>query len=173
MKITDFLLKMTALISLAVYPLFYNLLGGASIAAGAINNYRSGIIGETAYYQYLFIGIIMLVSSVIITSATVLVFGKRYKSAFVTDTAGTLLCILAVVFIINAAAKNGLTDDSMKSYSVIYARRHLPTVIHLAAVYGMCIPEYIRKKNSEKEALHNFIYSNSGIDEIMNMPDDD
>lgn len=173
MKVLNSFLKIITSVSLAVYPLFYNLLGGAAVTAGAINNYRSGAAGEKTFYLYLFTGIAMLLSSVLMTSATVLVFGKKYMPAFVTDAAGTLLCILAVVCIMNTAAKNGITDAAMKPYHYIYAQRHFPTVIHLLAVAGICLPEYFGKRREEKDALHEFVYSNSGINDIMNFPDDD
>lgn len=173
MKILNIIMKIITVISLAVYPLFFNLLGGAGITAGAIDNHIKANINGGAYYWYIFLGIIMIISSVLMTSATVLLFGKKNISAVITDAAGTFLCIFAAVNLIFTADKNGLTDSSLVPYAEIYARRHLPTIIHFAAVMCLCIPEYIEKKKAEKQALHEFVYANSGIDEIMHLPDED
>lgn len=132
-------MKTVLVISLIIYPLFFNLLGGAGLAAGAYNNYESAVIGQSSYHHFLVLGIMMILSSVIMTSATVLCFCKKNIPAVITETVGTLLCILVVLVLIKTASENGLSNEALKPYRDIYAERHLPTVIHTVALITLCL----------------------------------
>lgn len=165
MKILNIILKILIVIITLVYPLFFNLLAGCSIAASAV---------RTGGFSFMFvIGIAMVISSVLMTSATVLVLGGKKKAAFVTDTAGTVLCMTAAVVITAAAHSRELTDSMLRPLGLVYAGRHFPSVIHYIAVSALFLTDYIREKKEDARKLHEFVYANSGIDEVMNMPDDD
>ena len=165
MKILNMFLKILMVVITFVYPLFFNLLAGCSIAAAAVR--------ADVFSFMFFTGIAMVISSVLMTSATVFVLGGKKKAAFVTDTAGILLCMTAAVVITVSAHSRGLTDDSLRPLSLVYAVRHFPSVIHYIAAAVLFFTDYIRDKREDSRKLHEFVYANSGIDEVMNMPDDD
>lgn len=173
MKVLNNFLRIITVASLIVYSLFFNLLGGAGITAGAISNHRDGIVSGGAYSFYLTAGIVMIISSVLMTSATVLLFGKKYFAAAVTEAAGTLCFLTVTVIIIVNAGKLGITDQTLRPYSAVYASRHLPALIHSAAVAALTVPVIIQKKRDERQALRDYVLEKSGVNEIMNLPYDD
>lgn len=165
MKILNIFFKTLILILTLVYPLFFNLLGGCSIAAGAVR--------ADGFSFMFFTGIAMVISSVLMTSAMVLVFGGKVKTAFITDTVGTVLCMTAAVVITVSAHRRGLTDSTLEPLENIYAVRHFPSVIQYILISVMFFNDHIRNMKEESKKIQEFVYANSGIDEIMRMPDDD
>lgn len=149
MKLFRIILIIFLIVSLAVYPLFFNLLGGAGLVAGAYNNYKDALIDYEVCVKYIFLGAMMILSSVTMTSATVLCMSRKNISAVITDTVGFLFCLAVVLLLRENAGLHGMSDDiTLKPYVTIYTERHLPSVIHLAA---LTVLSFVQKSAEEKD----------------------
>ncbi len=133
---------MIVVVSLLVYPLFFNILGGVGLASGAAENYSGSIIEYSTFRLYSDLGAAMILSSVIMTLATVLYFRNKFRAALAADAAGIVICLAVLAVLRKTAAENGLTNEVFKPYADIYTERHLPTIIHPVALAARILYEY-------------------------------
>ena len=146
-KILKRTLKIILIVSTVIYPLFFNMLGGAALVYESVTNYSSGLLTRSNFCSLRNFGVLFLLSSVLMLSATVLCIKKKDILSVILETAGFIIFITVLVLLINIVKKSGLSDENLKPYSQIYFQRHFPTLIHFLVVFAVSFMHYFSYDN--------------------------
>lgn len=97
----------------------------------------------------------MLLSSVLMLTATVLCLSEKDIPALVFEFAGTVLCFSVIIKLIIVADSAGLTNESFRPLADVYAARHFPAACHTLLVFLISLTDYFSRENrmQRKEAI--------------------
>ena len=146
-----FILKILMVISLCIFPLFFNLISGIALIHNAQVNISGGLIEYTDYICYKNMGAVMALSSILMLCATLCIFVRKDLIAVIIEIIGLFMCIAVLFRLRNISLKNGLSDESLIPYADIYLRRHLPTAIHSLIVCLLAYTDYFSDVRSLSE----------------------
>lgn len=146
-KILKKTLKIILIVSTVIFPLFFNLLGGAGLVYESVTNYSAGLLTRSDFSSLRNLGVLLLLSSVLMLSATVLCIKKNDMLSIILETSGFIIFITVLVLLINIVKQSGLSDENLKPYSQIYFQRHFPTVIHFLVVFALSLIDYFSYDN--------------------------
>ncbi len=156
-KILKKTLKITLIVSTVIFPLFFNVLGGAGLVYESVNNYSKGLLTVSDFSSLRNSGVFLLLSSFFMLTATALCIKKKDIMSIILETSGFIIFITVFFLLINTVKKSGLSDENLKPYSQIYFQRHFPTVIHFPVVFALSLMDYfsydniLQRKNKENK----------------------
>lgn len=135
MKVAINILKVIMIPAVAIYPLYFNILGGLTFIIQAQQYFANELIDENAVYMMYAVAGIMFVSSVLFAAAMVLSICKFNMIAVFLDIGAIALCIFS------AFAMNTLNTKYEMEMLVVHPMtdkvflNHLPSLIPFFAIF--------------------------------------
>ncbi len=143
-KNSIFILKICLIISTAVFPLFMNLMSGI----GWISTY-------TRYSNEIrTMGIIILISSALMTLALIFCLLKFNLFAIFTECLGFTVTMTVLTKMMNYADNNGWSNQiTMQPASDLYRNRILPTIIPFVLLITIALLQYFSYEEKVKRKI--------------------
>ncbi len=135
MKVAINILKVLMIPAVAIYPLYFNIIGGLAFIIQAQQYLADGLIENNVKYTMYIIAGIMFLSSVLFAAAMVLVICKFNMISVFLDIGAIAMCIFS------AFAMNTMNDKYQMEMLVVRPMtdkvfmNHLPSLIPFFAIF--------------------------------------